>query len=1405
MNPFIPWTSPLNLPTTQQSVRSKIKKATQPVKYWPLAPAPQNISAMPINPITPAQILPNTTQGLNKMPNISSNQSWMGSTMWAPAPLTIPWTQPISKPTISQLQTQTTNAENETHMMTALLQMRENVNQWDDVDTVISKYPDLWWPDIVWPLYENMKKWDTFATILQKYPELQQVTAPASNRSNLDDYKIWNTGISVNPIKQAGEKILELKEYIKNNEIDPKLQSIINGVIQVTNPMLWAAMKVPWWQDLVMDTWKTITQALLWFAGNTVRGVWQVIEGWAWLLDKGIAGTQSLVQWGDMSQYQTRTSWIWEDVLDIWAWATQTLASIYAMPASLLIWVGIESLPPEWQKAVSDTMTWLWGLIAKTPWLKQWMESLPPERRDEFKSELAWAAVGILWGLKNKTNIYKNPKAFLLENLNPVQIAKNFNENVIGIPSKALDSAVSTVGKIKTPEVNMPKLPSVQKPMNYVAQKLIDSKFKISKTNKDAIRKASWLEPSALILENDLTADNIDDMVTKTQEMVDTAMSNKFKALEKVDTPQPITQRDRLIWQSIVNQAKNDISEVYSKPFDEITPDEIIPELKDQFDIIKNVEETLKLNETTALKLEAMKSLYDMYNSHLKYDPAKKRILSSAEKIRLWLQSDLEKLWKTIGVDIKWLNKKIAGGKALEKWLIQAGDRMDNNNIFWLSDSQTAILWSVLWGGGLEVAWLLWAKSLFENIWIRLKIAKSLYSKVPNDWAKSVDSPTSNRTTAGGNISKQFGGSDTTMNDSKSSVQVKQKWTWLVPLKEWKLQQWMNNEVFLAGKKWLKTGTITNKWLETKRTVKELNPQGLEYKQSDFNLEDYNKNNTKQARESIKKEWEKISPIATRVGDITEFGTVEKLWFDGGGWSAQRGFAMIGGKKYPISDLKEVYREWQKFEDIVSKSMSEKTTQRSKLDDANIWVARATQLSYIEDQIGKKVSELDANSKDIVYRLLNNKKLQWNEEAMNDVFDIIKEWDISNENAKIVNSYLDDILKEQKKPVWLAPFSEPKKTIWPVKKAETPVPTVAKTPTVSEKSSLPTKWLTPKVSKELQPLYEEARKYKSAEEFVKNKWFIDKNFSWKKTYNSDLWETTQYSFWWNPREWDLTYTATKDWYVVNNVFIPDTAQWKWLWTNIYRELNAESIKNTGKPLYTKERTLNNWEKVSELSDASVALRESLVRKWYATKIEGGYRFKTESQLKQIREEANNKWLKPKVSEGLKATVKAPEEALIVEARKYKSAEEFENSLTSFDFNWSKTTRNRSKPTWPELVVNWRRAWNENQLKDFFSGNKVSSKVPKSPNDNIEIYRVVSKNASNDTILPNDFVTTSREWADEFLKRYNNKWDFKILSMSATPEDLRPVWSKIEIPQFTYFPKWLKEVNLRKIREEATKK
>lgn len=70
--------------------------------------------------------------------------------------------------------------------------------------------------------------------------------------------------------------------------------------------------------------------------------------------------------------------------------------------------------------------------------MKQIKETLPPDRQQEFEQEVVGAMVGLIIGLKNKSNIYKNPLKFFSENLNPKALARNIQENVINIPARAI-------------------------------------------------------------------------------------------------------------------------------------------------------------------------------------------------------------------------------------------------------------------------------------------------------------------------------------------------------------------------------------------------------------------------------------------------------------------------------------------------------------------------------------------------------------------------------------------------------------------------------------------------------------------------------------------------------------------------------------------------------------------------------------------------------------------------------------------------------------------------------------------------------------------------------------------------------------------------------------------------------
>ena len=111
------------------------------------------------------------------------------------------------------------------------------------------------------------------------------------------------------------------------------------------------------------------------------------------------------------------------------------------------------------EKLLKPVSALFWGLgiiVNKVPGLKQFKESLPEqdqERFDVFIGNVAW---GLLLWMKNKGNIVKNPKQFILENLNPTELTRNFQENVLAIPKKwlqSIDHGLSNNGYTKNKEL----------------------------------------------------------------------------------------------------------------------------------------------------------------------------------------------------------------------------------------------------------------------------------------------------------------------------------------------------------------------------------------------------------------------------------------------------------------------------------------------------------------------------------------------------------------------------------------------------------------------------------------------------------------------------------------------------------------------------------------------------------------------------------------------------------------------------------------------------------------------------------------------------------------------------------------------------------------------------------------
>ena len=297
---------------------------------------------------------------------------------------------------IREIQEWIEQSTKETHKLNTLLDMKRYIDDWATLEEFQADFWDV--PQEILPqIYEEFAYWTKMKDILKLYPELDNIQPPQQLREKYDIKKFFN------PLWEAGKTILKAKEKAKED-----------WSFLTSNPLTQWFMGAVWW---------------------AVKSVGDLGAWIVWISDKINSLWKSITEWWDIDQYSERPSSLSEDVFNTVSWWVGTVWSVFAMPASILINTGIEALPRDYQVALSDSMDWLGDKIAQTPWLKQWMESLPVERQNEFKQELANAWFWLLIWLKWKKNIITDPKLFLKENINPISIARNFNENVLWLPT----------------------------------------------------------------------------------------------------------------------------------------------------------------------------------------------------------------------------------------------------------------------------------------------------------------------------------------------------------------------------------------------------------------------------------------------------------------------------------------------------------------------------------------------------------------------------------------------------------------------------------------------------------------------------------------------------------------------------------------------------------------------------------------------------------------------------------------------------------------------------------------------------------------------------------------------------------------------------------------------------------
>lgn len=322
----------------------------------------------------------------------------------------------------------------------------------------------------------NDQEKNAFADMLKRWadPESASIAFKMLVDKRVQSEINWNK-IDINPFKPISEWLNKAKEFVAWQD-----NMLVNNPI--TRWWLWVLWTIAWWLTSFSE-W-TQNLASKWVSETT------------WITNP-----------------QEEKTTVWEDIFWTvsWLWSIATAA---APVASTAFNVWMESLPKSRQESIWSTLWDVWSFIAKTPWLKQWRESLPEEKRAQFDQELAWTAIALLTWLKDKGQAIKNPKQFLKTNLNPLNVARNIDEAVLNwlwttvvwvknipkIPSKvwwAIEWGIETVAtKLTKTATPQDKLFKAQEPRLNQLNKQVD--YKKLRENSDIANQEivkAWYKP----------------------------------------------------------------------------------------------------------------------------------------------------------------------------------------------------------------------------------------------------------------------------------------------------------------------------------------------------------------------------------------------------------------------------------------------------------------------------------------------------------------------------------------------------------------------------------------------------------------------------------------------------------------------------------------------------------------------------------------------------------------------------------------------------------------------------------------------------------------------------------------------------------------------------------------------
>lgn len=258
-----------------------------------------------------------------------------------------------------------------------------------------------------------------------------------------------------------------ITQFAKDNpNLVPQINGFLNGNKSATSfgKEIWL-LEANYWDKLktnlvggISKFWEGVEWLLNKFGDSTIPSSGKGLNDFAWFekyMNEKYGTTRAISSdlykkekenWGNNEWLQsTYTTNLSQDLLNIGEWALDSAFT------AIVPWVKA-GMSAVWSTKPGEVIFWGlgqaisrgWGMINHIPWLKDFKASLPEQDQERFDAFIGNTIGMMLLWTKGKSRLLKptpsNLKSFFVENMNPEALVQNFQENVLALPKKWLQS-----------------------------------------------------------------------------------------------------------------------------------------------------------------------------------------------------------------------------------------------------------------------------------------------------------------------------------------------------------------------------------------------------------------------------------------------------------------------------------------------------------------------------------------------------------------------------------------------------------------------------------------------------------------------------------------------------------------------------------------------------------------------------------------------------------------------------------------------------------------------------------------------------------------------------------------------------------------------------------------------------